>query len=266
MAKSQLRDQVRVGLTADVSDRAKILWAYLYVCAGGQGRVRLADALGWTEEDFLEIADELIKLGLVSKRTGQYTAKLFVLPDVVDPDAPSTPPALAEKVDAAMSTYNAARREAGAPPVFSTADNVKRMTQLVDWLRDQNIPFESFLKFAQERTAFMRKEGMKFIPLNTLSGDWVREQWAEVQAPGSRSKTEHAGKAYTDVVGIREQLVAAGFARAADFKKWELRAIIEAAQNMVVDPQRFPEPPDEFRKECYWVKRQIESGVNVEGS
>lgn len=254
-----MSDQVRAALTGDFSDHAKILWVYMFVCGRGNGKAKLSELLGWTEGEFEDAAGELLNLGLATVEVGRYRATPFLLETVDPEEASRTPPALAEAVAAAVKMYNDRRAGANVVPIYVTVDVRKKFAGLIEWLAGQDVSFEQFFKFAIERTEFLRQKGQRFPTVELLAGPWLREQWVSRESE-SPAATEHAGRRYQDVGGLRGRLTDAGFARCAEMSKSDIRYILECAENMIADPTRFPEPPEDIRREVYWLKRAMEGG------
>lgn len=257
----QFRDQLKVALTADMSDRAKLIWAYLSL-GRGLGKTKIAEAFGWPEEDVVEIMDELLELNLVTKRVGTFHPQPFELPHRErDYGEAATPAALLDRVNEAFDKYNNLRVERGVEPVFKTNDTIKRFKDLLSWLNDMSRTFDEFLDFAAKNTGFIQKSGMKVPTVALITGDWIREAFTQAKAEAPRRDTEHAGKTYSDPEAVRKVLIAGGLARARELSSRTLLYIFDSANNMIVDPRSFPEPPDEIRMETLCVKRAIEGGT-----
>jgi hypothetical protein len=197
---------------------------------------------------------------MIRRRAGVFNIIPFDLKSTdVGFDSPATPLPLMHNAEEAFADYNDFRREHDAAPIYASTENMKRLIELVDWLRDTGVTFVDYLKFAYANTEFLRKKGVKVPSLELLCGEWCRNQFTTERGT-QVEPTQHAGKKYDSVDGIRAKMLAAGLKSARTMSKADIRFVMESAENMIHDPRRFGTPPEDLQDEVLWMKRQLESG------
>jgi len=269
-----VREQVAACLASDLDERAKVAWVFLYLCkGGGVGTARLGQDLQMTPRD-AEVAVEVLKeRGVVRRHNGVWRADPFLVHvETRTPEeraAENTPAHFAAV--SMLAHYEEVKEAKGFGPVLDHRQALAVFRCLAVWLSDHSVPFDRWLEWAVEKTAYMKGK-IPFPPPSLVAGPWLQGQWLN-GVDGSRrdpsaatSSAGHAGHTYREPVGLKKRLLEAGFERAAGFGKSELRHILQWAENMVALPVHYELPDPDYAAEILWVRDRLKERADAEAS
>ena len=252
---SDIRVQIEEMARSDIDSDMFRVWVFLLaIKVRGYGTPRLGDNL--TMVDAEVCAKELEKIGRVKRSNGVWAPVMFV--DEKEVDGWDEKDARDERALQKMETYQALRSREGLEPVVDNAKNKKYFRDLSTWLDERGIKFKAYLRFAIERTEFMR-DRMAYPTPQILAGTWLRDEWTSGTGNGKKSNgTKHAGKSYDTPEGLRELLVAHGFDRAELWSDAQIRHVHSWAEDMAHFPDHYPDPDPDYAPEIEWLRGRME--------
>lgn len=248
MRWKELRRQIAECLTSDMDEAAKVVWIYL-ACEypGGLGEQRIAADLQLT--DVISAIEILCERGRLKRHVGKYKPILWNLPVEDDPIVLDGDDADSATIARLIRYWE---KKAGRP-VMQQGRQVAYFRTIARFLEEHGIDFPTYLDWAVEKTAFMR-DRMAFPTPSLLAGKWLIAEWLTGVGTGS-ALGDHAGKRYRSTDGLRERLVAAGFARAAKLSDRDIRHIDRVTRDHLMS-EGAVEIDSKFAPEIEWLVEQ----------
>jgi len=233
-------------LESDLSSDAVRLWLWLFV-RGKQTRIDVildsdfpdvVPSLNALVSDYLVVEGahiaaqfpERVKAeeqaanedGELHPKLAKLKAKERILRAVESPKLKGAQQVISDAVERLFRAYNRARLKHGLRTLPRATLRAQKLVwrKVLVFLHTNNIDFDEYLDFAYEATRWQK---VTYPSVNMLGGPYLQTKWFDREAP-TAGHTYRAADA-----NLRERLVDAGFAEAADLEDDQLRYLEEQA-------------------------------------